>query len=289
MSINIINNLEFEKFETEVMRELASPGNKLTPWVKHFDLMGNVSTQIPKMDTLGTEGLFPGTMLNPEDQNVDKFVLTVAPFAASTKIYHFIQTTVGFNVRTQAVMNVVGAVERKRDQIILDELERYRLTAPGGVFPNRIAITRGELNVDDLSKIAEILDDNEVPQEGRAAVITNRAYHSLLRQENVSSSDFNVNKTLPKGNMGSYYGFEFVPFSKSNGKETGMYTTTPSSNIYTMYFMHKDAIAYGKNDSKMLKIDYLPKEVAHLIMCSRSEGALVVRPESIVQVDFTQI
>ena len=122
-------------------------------------------------------------------------------------------------------MNAVFAMGRKMDDAIIGAAFDYALAGKTGKttvsFPaaNQVAVNyvesgsaaNGNLTIGKIRRAKEILDayDND-PDEARIMTCTANSLHSLLRNIEITSQDYNVVKALVEGKVDTFMGFKFV-------------------------------------------------------------------------------
>lgn len=122
-------------------------------------------------------------------------------------------------------VNAVNAFGRKKDDVIIEAALGTAYSGKTGAvavaFPaaNQIAhnyvetgsAAASNLTIGKLRRAKEILDsyDND-PDELRIMTCTANSLHSLLRNIEVTSDDYNVVKALVEGKLDTYLGFKFV-------------------------------------------------------------------------------
>ncbi len=122
-------------------------------------------------------------------------------------------------------MNAVFAMGRKMDDMIISAAFDTAYTGKNGTstvsFPaaNQVAVdyvesgaaANGNLTIGKLRRAKEILDayDND-PDEERIMTCTANSLHSLLRNIEITSQDYNVVKALVEGKVDTFMGFQFV-------------------------------------------------------------------------------
>ena len=122
-------------------------------------------------------------------------------------------------------MNAVFAMGRKMDDLIISSAFDTAYTGKNGTstvsFPaaNQVAVNyvesgsaaNGNLTIGKLRRAKEILDayDND-PDEARIMTCTANSLHSLLRNIEITSQDYNVVKALVEGKVDTFMGFQFV-------------------------------------------------------------------------------
>lgn len=122
-------------------------------------------------------------------------------------------------------MNAVFAMGRKMDDAIIGAAFDSAYSGKTGQttvsFPagNQVAVNyvesgsaaNGNLTIGKIRRAKEILDayDND-PDEARIMTCTANSLHSLLRNIEITSQDYNVVKALVEGKVDTFMGFQFV-------------------------------------------------------------------------------
>ena len=122
-------------------------------------------------------------------------------------------------------MNAVFAMGRKMDDAIIgaafDTAHSGKTGQTSVSFPagNQVAVNyvesgsaaNGNLTIGKIRRAKEILDAYENdPDEARIMTCTANSLHSLLRNIEVTSQDYNVVKALVEGKVDTFMGFKFV-------------------------------------------------------------------------------
>lgn len=122
-------------------------------------------------------------------------------------------------------MNAVFAMGRKMDDAIIGAAFDTAYSGKTGQtsvsFPagNQVAVNyvesgsaaNGNLTIGKIRRAKEVLDayDND-PDEARVMTCTANSLHSLLRNIEITSQDYNVVKALVEGKVDTFMGFQFV-------------------------------------------------------------------------------
>lgn len=118
--------------------------------------------------------------------------------------------------KNKYVMAAANALGRKTDTVILaaavgtaetNEDHSGTATLPAA---QKIAVGAGPMSIDKLTQAKRILDENEVPDEGRVMAIAAQALEDLLGTTQVGSYDYNSVKSLVNGQLDTFMGFKFV-------------------------------------------------------------------------------
>ena len=175
--------------------------------------------------------------------------------------------------------NTVNAIGRREDQLIIDALEDEitdLTTASQLVGDGTAAFT-----VDYVRQAAQILDENNVPQEGRYLIYSSKQKEQLLNETETTSSDYNTVKTLVMGDIDTFYGFKFIMIG---GRTEGGLPRAQGVEQYAFAY-HKQAVglAIGKDMTTM--VDWVPQKTAWQIGCVYSAGAVVIDLDGVVVIN----
>lgn len=103
------------------------------------------------------------------------------------------------------------------------------------------------LTLAKLIKAKQILDENEVPSEGRVFLYSAQQLADLLNDvEEVKNSNYNDVKALVDGKLDTFLGFEFV--------RTELLTLDSSTDVRTCIAYHKDGVGYSVGTGRSVKI-----------------------------------
>jgi hypothetical protein len=143
--------------------------------------------------------------------------------------------------KNKYVMAAANALGRQTDRTILaaavgtaETQEDHGGTAalPAGQI---IAVGSGPMSIDKLTQTKRILDEAEVPDDGRVMAIAAQALEDLLGTTQVGSYDYNSVKSLVNGQLDTFMGFTFV--------RTQLCPKTSTTRSCVAF--HKDAVVLG--------------------------------------------
>jgi hypothetical protein len=132
------------------------------------------------------------------------------------------------------------------------------------------------MSVTNLRAIKKLLDDNNVPSMDRFAVVAPQIISDLLGSTSVTSSDYNVVKTLVDGQVDSFMGFKFkvVGDRDEGGMPSVLYSTTKVN--YMSYFYHKKAVGLAIGLDKQTGVDYVAEKGGWLFTAWYCAGAVAI-------------
>ena len=117
----------------------------------------------------------------------------------------------------------------------------------------------------------QVLDDNDVPMDGRVFVISPAMKKSLLGEANYISTDFVTGKPVESGVIGSLYGVDIY-----------VSTNLPTENTDEKgsLLFHKDAIVFAEQLGVRVQTQYMQQYLADLMTADCLYGTETYRPEA---------
>ena len=117
----------------------------------------------------------------------------------------------------------------------------------------------------------QVLDDNDVPMDGRVFVISPAMKKSLLGEANYISTDFVTGKPVESGVIGSLYGVDIY-----------VSTNLPTENTDEKgsLLFHKDAIVFAEQLGVRVQTQYMQQYLADLMTADCLYGTEIYRPEA---------
>ena len=115
--------------------------------------------------------------------------------------------------------------------------------------------TRKAITLDDLLAVQAQMNSDDIPQDGRFALITPQQLSDILKIEEVKSSDFNNGKPLVKGSLGQFLGITFymrsktVQFTSSAASIREYGATLQDTDCAGAMFWHKDFVRCAKGSN----------------------------------------
>lgn len=174
----------------------------------------------------------------------------------------------------------VAALNRRKDRVILAALEGSARTASSTAAlgsGNKIAHGSARLTLAKLTQAKMILDEFDVPMDGRVYVCAPEQVYDMLNISTLTSADYNNIKALVAGEIDTFLGFKFVT--------SNSLTKSDSTHQYN-YAFHKDALVLGIGKDITTSIDVLPtKNQSVQVYARMSLGAVRVEENMVVQID----
>lgn len=193
-----------------------------------------------------------------------------------------------FDERNELVMAISGALSRRMDQIVLDQIAdsviNYSANA-AGVVATSVGGADTNLNVEKLIEAAKLLDDEGVPAGDRYFVGSTSGKAALLNTTKATSSDFNSVQALVRGDIDTFMGFKFIWIE--NRTEGGL--PVGAGDVRENYAFHKSAIGMAIGNDITAKTDWVPEKDAWLSNGKMRAGAIArdVKGMVLVQTDET--
>ena len=218
----------------------------------------------------------PQTDVTPLNVSYSQVTATMEDYIAAEYSDIFNQQKVNFNERQELVQVVSGAIARRMDQVVLDALAAA--SSPGTVG-NDVGGTDSNLNIEKLREAKKLMDQKNVPSEGRTMLIHANSLSALLGETEVTSADFASVKALVTGDVNTFMGFNFITFGDRD--EGGL--AIDGSSDRTLFAFHRDAIGLGIGMGQQSRVDYIPEKTSFLVASMFSAGAVAIDDEGIVK------
>ena len=126
----------------------------------------------------------------------------------------------------------------------------------------------------------KLMDDANVPMDGRVLVIPPAARKSILGLERYVSSDFRDERSVKTGLVGSVYGVDIYVSSNAPTLETSGQNAGGSIAVRGCLFMHKDAIVCAEQMAVRSQTQYKQEYLSTLYTADTLYGTQVYRPEA---------
>lgn len=290
MSINIeTTQLQLKTFEAEVFRAYQKDESTLKALCRVKTIAGT-EHQFPKYGTLMAVERVVGTPLVSENQTTAKVSVNTTRYSVSTYSDIFLQNEVNFDDRAEAAYAVAAAANRKMDAVIIAALEAQR-TGAGLGYTNSVLTGIGgngtNLNVMKIAKCAEIYDKSNIKGSDRNILVHSNNFHAFTQDIKVASSDYNSQKVLTTGNLGSYYGFNITKLGDIENENGLFLTDAGTASIRHCYAIQKQALGFVVNMDMKVETNYVATHGADLITCFFSCGSKVIEEKGIINVQCT--
>ncbi len=128
--------------------------------------------------------------------------------------------------------------------------------------------------------LIKLMDDEDVPMDGRCFVIPPSLRSSIMGIERYVSSDFRDPKTVQTGLIGSVYGIDIYVSSNCPVIETASENASGSSDTRGAFLMHKDAVVLAEQMSVRSQTQYKQEYLSTLYTADTLYGVEAYRPEA---------
>lgn len=210
-----------ELFDTTVKNAYQSEGI-LTPDM-FYTKTGNVRTfYFNKQGIMHSNKHVPNQYIQLEDIDRSRVSVDVDFYDIASSVDPTEQDQLNYSAFSEIAASARHAAYRRRDAVILDAITSQTYT---NQIPKNVSGSDKGLTLEALRVLAAEMDENNVPKEGRTIILPTAQIHKLLEDDKVTSVDFNTVQTLVKGEIKSFYGFDFIgipTFQVKKGVEAGL-------------------------------------------------------------------
>lgn len=276
MSINL-DQVLVKKFENELIQSFQDGGTGLRNTVRMRDARGaeKVQFQVLGKMTAQERGAIH-TDIPLQDAGYTPKVATVKNYVVSEMTDIFLNNQVGFDERQELVTAMNWALSRRIDQIVLDAIDTATISK---TVADTISGSADNMTVDALADAARQLG-SDVPDNDRHVIMHDNGFYHFIQENEVASTDFNINKALAEGRAPQYLGFNIHKMGDRD--EGGL--PVPSSNHRTSYAWQKLAIGLAVNMEPRIMVDWEPSKGAHRVTGYLSAGAVVIQEDGVVEI-----
>lgn len=180
--------------------------------------------------------------------------------------------------------SAVAAAGRKKDSVIIAAALGNSVSvdeddaASNIALPSaqKIAVASSGLTLAKLLTTKEILDGNEVDEEGRVIVYSSKQGTNLLNTTEVKSADYNTVKALVNGQINEFLGFRFV-----RSERLSKASTTRSC----IGFQRNALGIYVSQETRTRASERADKNYSVQVYAEQALGAVRIEDEGVVQID----
>lgn len=190
----------------------------------------------------------------------------------------FDQAEVNFDEKQELATTIAKALARRVDQIIIDSMTAVTFSATPTTIDQgtSVAAAATGLTVAKLRAAASALSGLGVDESDRYIAYTAADRDSLLGETEVTSSDYNVVKTLVQGDIDTFLGFKFKLVDDRT--EGGLPTNV-------VYAWHKAAVGLAVGMDINTRIDWVAQKTSWLCNGMLKAGAVAREGNGIVQIN----
>ena len=271
-----ISNAFVTLFDAEVKQAFQAQ-RALAGLVRERNGVEGSTVKFPKIGKGSATIRIPQSDVTPLNVTYSQVTATLSDYNAAEYSDIFHQAKVNFDERRDLVQVVSNAIGRRMDQLVLDALAASSTSL---TVSNDIGAPDSNLNVAKLRRAKKLLDQYNVPAEGRVMVISAAGLEGLLGETQTTSADFNSVQALVSGSIDTFLGFKFITLG--DRAEGGL--PIDGSLDRTCYAFHKDAVGMGIGMAQKTEINYVPEKTSFLVNSMFSAGAVAIDDEGIVKI-----
>jgi hypothetical protein len=251
---------------------------------------GDVQAKSFSQDQIGTWDMSAKGGLNvdtPEnDPNLQRRWAYITTYHDSRLLDRSVNLQILSDPKSEMTQNAARAIGRTMDDVIYAAALGTAATGENGsgsaTLPSGQIILNGgtNLTIDKIREAGQILDDNDVDEDGRIAWISPDGIQSLLGDTQATSSDYMNVKNLVNGTINTFYGFTIV---KSTRLGFG------AANIRQCVFFQRSGIVAGTPEMMFVRTDERnDKSYSWQVYYELNVGAVRLEEEKVVRVDIDE-
>ena len=204
----------------------------------------------------------------PMNIDYSKVLVILEDWDADEYTDMFMKKEVNFDEVRELSKVILKALGRRFDQTIIDAVNdaRASLVAIGNIVVHGAT----GLTVAKLSATSQLMDDLEIDEEGRYFVGSTKGKQQLLNEEKATSTDYASIKALVRGDINTFYGFEFKWIGKR--EEGGLYKT---GDIRDCFAFHQSSIGTAVGIDPSTNVDWIPTKKSYLSAGQMKLGSIV--------------
>lgn len=278
MSINL-STAAVKKFEKEAQQAFQENGTDLRKAVMTRDAKGSKQVQFQVYgEVIMNERTAAHTNIPAQDPSIAIPTATVKDYTVGIYTDIFLNNQIGWDGRQSAVQGIVGAMNRRMDQIIIDE-------GLGTATGKTVASGSDNLNVSHFADSARLLG-SAVPDMDRHFLCHDNGFYHFIQENDVKDIDTNIHKPLADGKLPGYMGFSLHKMGDRDATIVGDNAggLALSGTDRTNYAWQKNSIGLAMNMEPKITIDWIPEKQAHFIVGKLSAGAVLLQDEGVVTV-----
>jgi len=194
----------------------------------------------------------------------------------------FNQQKVNYKEQDKLATIIANAIGRREDQLILDALDAAATTL---TVDTNVGGAGTGLNTAKIRRAAMLMNKKGVPRgKGeRTIVVSASGMEELLGDTQVTSTDYNVVKTLYDGEISHWVGFEFKVMEDRD--EGGL---PKSGNLRSSFAYHKSAIGLAVGINMRTEVNYIAHKTSWLANGIFSAGSVAIDADGIVELTTTE-
>ena len=215
-------------------------------------------------------------LVTPMDINHQFKTATLQSWNAPEYTDVFDQADVNFDERNELASTIAGALGRRSDQLIIDELDAVAVgstVVDGGTGLTIAKCIEAQTN----------LRGKGVDNRDLFAVINADGLKGLLNDEKATNFDYQNVKALVNGDINSLCGFQFITLENRVGREGGL---SVAANVVDSYFYQREAVGLAIGIDIRTSVDWIAERTSWLCNGMLKAGAAVRDAEGVVKVQY---
>lgn len=272
MSVSI-DNVFVKQFEADVHLAYQQTGTKLRSTVRSKSGVVGASTTFQKVgrgtaSTKSRHGIVPVMNLNHEPVEC-----ALMDYYAGDWVDALDELKVSIDERRVVASAGAYALGRKTDELIINAMNGATSVVGDATTP---------LSKDLILSAIEILNTNDVPDDGRRfAVVGVHQWNQLLSMDEFISADY-VGDTLPLINGGEIRKWMGINWVLYNGLPV-------SGSGRDCFIYHTSSVGHACGQDVKTDITWHGERAAHFISNSMSQGAVLIDSDGIVRVKCSDV
>ncbi len=199
----------------------------------------------------------------------------------------FDQATVNFDEKQELAATIAKALGRREDQLVIDAMSSITYATTNDEDPDTglvIDVSATEnFSLDLLRSASEHYNDIEADSDERHIAIRAAALAQLLKDTEVTSTDYNSVKALVNGELNTYMGFNIhIIGTRKEGGLPGVAADRVA------YCWHKPAIGIAIGIDMKTTVDWVAQKTAWLCNGMLKAGSVAREPQGIVKLQYNE-
>lgn len=225
--------------------------------------------------------------VTPMDISHDRQTAVMTNWNAPEYTDIFDQQEVNFDERQELATTIASAIGRREDQIVIDAMNAVTFAATNDQNPDTGRVfdvsATANFSLDLLRSASSHLNDIEAEMGQRHVAMKAAALEQLLKDEEVTSSDYNVIKALVNGDVDTYMGFKFhIIGTRAEGGLPGVTTDEIA------FAWHTPSVGLAIGLDMKTSIDWIAQKTAWLCNGMFKAGAVAREPQGIIKLLYDE-
>jgi len=271
MSINL-SSAAAAQFDAEVKHAFQTAG-KLRPTVRTRTGVVGDTHYFRKMGKGLANQKASQSDVTPMDISHSKITCSLENWLAPEYTDIFDAAEVNFDERVELAQTIAGAMGRRMDQLVLDNLTAGTTIANGGT----------NMTLAKITQTSRVLNDAGVPSGDRVMVCSAQAIEKMMNTSGITSADYNALRVLMSGQIDTFMGFNWVMMESRT--EGGL---AKAGNIRDCFAFHKSSVGLAIGIDISTEVNYVPSKTSWLSTGKMKSGAATIDSDGIVKVQIDE-